>query len=44
MQSDSKESDGFHIVNIGSLIEKNENRLRKDLENIYLNKTKQVRI
>ena len=39
---DAKSGDEFHIGNIGSLIEANETELRKDMDGIYINKTKQI--
>jgi len=29
---------GFHIINIGQLIEKNENNLRIEINDVYINK------
>lgn len=37
-----KNSDEFHIGNIGRLIEANETEIRQEMDSIYINKTKQI--
>ena len=33
---------GFHLRNIGRLIEQNENDVRQEMSGIYINKSKQI--
>lgn len=35
-------NDDFHIANIGRIIEANETEIRHEMDNIYINKTKQI--
>lgn len=32
----------FHIVNVGGLIEKNEDTLRSEINDVYINKQRQI--